>query len=416
MAAASAGTVAPRRPVTAESPPSLVRHKREASPRRVLDSRFARVALDLLPAFAVYALVRVAGLVALSLLAGAKGVDPWPRLTSYDGMWLLGIAGGGYDALVPDASTGHPALSNIAFFPLYPLLVATLSHLPGLSLVTAALTITALAGLAAAAALDRLGRRYAGGRKGGLALVVLWAAWPHSVVLSMAYTEALFVALAAWSMVALLSGRWLTAGVLCLLAGATRPFGAALAVAVAVTAAVAIVRAVHRRTPRDAVRPLAAAVLAPLGVLGYWAWLWGRTGRPDAWLYVQNEQWKSSFDGGRHTLEVLRTVATQPVPLVLLVCMLLVVSAVVLTVALALERGPLPLVVHAALATTLVVGDAAYDHAKARFLLAAFPLLLVPARALAALRAVTLVVLLTGLVAVSSWYNAYVLILWYRSP
>ncbi len=416
MAAAPSSTVAPRRPMTAEWQPSLVRHEREAPPRRFLDSRLARIALDLLPAFAVYALVRLAGLVALSLLAGAKGVDPWPRLTSYDGMWLLGIAGGGYDPLVPDASSGHPALSNIAFFPLYPLLVAVLSHLSGIPLATAALTITALAGLAAAGALDRLGRRVAGGRKAGLALVVLWAAWPHSIVLSMAYTEALFVALAAWSMVALLSGRWLTAGVLCLLAGATRPFGAALAVAVAVTAAVAIVRALHRRAPREAVRPLAAAVLAPLGLLGYWGWQWARTGRPDAWLYVQNEQWNSRFDGGAHTLEVLRTVTTQPVPLVLLVCMLLVATAVVLTVALAVDRAPLPLVVHAALATVLVVGDAAYDHAKARFLLAAFPLLLVPARALAALRAGTLVVLLTGLVAVSSWYNAYVLIVWYRSP
>jgi preprotein translocase subunit SecF len=55
-------------------------------------------------------------------------------------------------------------------------------------------------------------------------------------------------------------------------------------------------------------------------------------------------------------------------------------------------------------------------YAAARFLLAAFPLLLLPARALAALRARTLVVLLVGLVAVSSWYNAYVVLIWYRSP
>jgi hypothetical protein len=179
---------------------------------------------------------------------------------------------------------------------------------------------------------------------------------------------------------------------------------------------VAVVGALRRRSPREVVRPVAAAVLAPLGMLGYWAWLWWRTGRPDAWLYVQSEQWGSRFDGGAHTLQVLGTVATEPVPLVLLVCMLAVVSAVVLTVALAVQRAPLPLVVHSVLATVLVVGDAGYDHVKARFLLAAFPLLLVPARALAALRAGTLVVLLTGLVVVSSWYNAVVLVLWHRSP
>jgi len=294
--------------------------------------------------------------------------------------------------------------------------VAAVSHAAGITLTNAALAITAVSGLAAAGALDRLGRRVAGGRKAGLALVVLWAAWPHAIVLSMAYTEALFVALAAWSMVALLERRWLIAGVLCLLAGATRPFGVALAVALAVAAAIAIARALVERRPRDVVRPLAASVLGPLGLLGYWAWLWARTGRPDAWLYVQSEQWDSHVDGGRHTLEVLRTVLTQPVPLVLLVNLLVVATAVVLVVALAAERTPLPLVVHAALVTILVVGDAGYDHTKARFLLAAFPLLLVPARALAGLRVATMAVLLTGLVLASSWYNADVLILWYRSP
>jgi hypothetical protein len=403
--------------VTSPTAPNAEPAAAPGAPRpRVRDSRAVRVALDLLPAFAVYAVVRVAGLVALSLLARSQGVDPWSRLTSFDGTWLLGIAGGGYDPLVPDPSASHHGLSNIAFFPLYPLLVAALSHLLGLTLTTTALTVTALAGLAAAGALYRLGHRLAGGRRAGLVLVVLWAAWPHSIVLSMTYTEALFVALAAWSTVALLERRWITAGVLCLLAGATRPFGAALAVAVAVAAAVAIVRALAGRRPREVVRPLAAAVLAPLGLLAYWGWLWSRTGRPDAWLYVQSAQWHSHFDGGKHTLQSLTKLTTKPAPLVLLVCMLIVLAAVVLTVALAVDGAPLPLVVYVVLVTTLVVGDGAYDNSKARFLLAAFPLLLLPARALAALRPATLAVLLGGLVAVSCWYNAYVLVIWHLSP
>jgi hypothetical protein len=415
LAVASA-TLAPPRSASPEAPPTVVKHEPDRPRPGLPDSRAVRTALDLLPALAVYTAVRVAGLVALGLLAGTKGVDPWSRLTSFDGPWLLGIAGNGYDGLVPDPSVGHRGLSNIAFLPLYPLLTAGLSHVTGLTLVAAGFAVTAVAGLAAAAALDRLGRRVVGGRAAGLTLVVLWAAWPHAIVLSMIYTEALFVALAAWSLVALLDRRWLTAGVLCLLAGATRAFGAALAVAVAVAALVAIVHALRRRAPRDVVRPLAAAVLAPLGLLGYWAWLWARTGRPDAWLYVQSEQWHSTFDGGRDTLDMLRRLATDPSPLVLLVGSLLVVAAVVLTVALAVERAPLSLVVHAALVVALLVGNGGYPHSKARFLLAAFPLLLVPARTLAALRVGTLVVLLTGLVALSSWYNAYLLVLWRWSP
>jgi hypothetical protein len=378
--------------------------------------RVGRAVLDVLPALAVYAVVRVAGLVALSLLARTQGVDPWPRLGSYDGVWLLGIAREGYDPLVPSPASGHGGLSNIAFMPVYPMLVAGLSRTVGITIIAAGFTVTALAGLAAAAGLDRLGRHLAGGRTAGIVLVVLWAAWPHSIVLSMPYSEALFVALAGWSMVALLEQGWLTAGVLCLLAGASRPFGGALAVAVLLAAAFPVARSLLDRRPREAARPLLAAVLAPLGLIAYWAWLWWRTGRPDAWFYVQSEQWKSHFDGGAHTLRVLRIVATQPVSLVLLVVMLTVVAGVVLALALAAGRAPLPVVAYSVLVVILVVGDAGYDHAKARFLLSAFPLLLVPARALSALRVGPLVVLLTGLVAVSSWYNAYVLVLWHRSP
>jgi hypothetical protein len=387
----------------------------ETGPRTAAQ-QLGRIVLDVLPALAVYAVVRIAGLVALALLAGTQGIDPWPRLTWYDAEWLLVTAGGGYDPLVPGPGSGHPGLSNIAFLPLYPLLVRGLSILAGTTITAAGLTVTAVGGLAAAAGLDRLGRRVGGGQQAALVLVVLWATWPHSIVLSMAYSEALFVALAAWSLVALLARRWLTAGVLCLLAGATRPFGGALAVAVALAAVTAIVRALRERRRRDVVRPVLAAVLAPAGLLGYWGWLWWRTGRPDAWLYVQSEQWHSRFDGGAHTLDVLRTVATQPVPLVLLVVMLTVVVAVVLALALAAARAPLPVVVYTVLVVALVVGDAGYDHVKARFLLAAFPLLLVPAKALASLRLPSLAVVLAGVVAVSSWYNAYILVLWNRSP
>jgi hypothetical protein len=397
---------------------------------------------DVVPAVAVYVGIRVLGLVALVLLARARGVDALARLDTYDAPRLLGIAAHGYDPLGPYDDIGRPLHSNIAFFPLYPLTVRLVGVLPGIGITAAGFVVTALAGVAAAAGLDRLGRLLVGaparirpalgagnadpaallgetglakrGRIGGLVLVALWASWPHSVVLAMPYTEPLFVALAAWSLVALLGRRWITAGVLCLLAGATRPIGTALAAAVVVSAGASVAGALRDRRPE--IEPLVAGALAPLGVLGYWGWLWLWTGRPDAWFWVQANEWRSTFDGGRFTLRALAEAGTEPQALVLVVCAVVVVASVVLLLALVVEGAPLPILVYTALATCLVLGAAGYENSKPRFLLSAFPLLVPLARALAGAPVRTLVVLLTGVAVVSAWYNAYVLVIWTYSP
>ena len=66
------------------------------------------------------------------------------------------------------------------------------------------------------------------GRRAGICLAVLWAALPVGIVQSMAYSESLFTALAAWSLWAVLDRRWVLAGVLASCAGLTRPVGAAV--------------------------------------------------------------------------------------------------------------------------------------------------------------------------------------------
>jgi hypothetical protein len=412
--------------------------------RRWVADDVRQVLRDLAPAAAVYVGVRVLGLVVLVLLAGARGVDGLARLDAYDAPRLLGVAAYGYDPLGPLDDIGRPINSSIAFFPLYPLTVRVVATFPGLGVTAAGFLVTALAGLAAAGGLDRLGRRLvvaplgnrpglaAGSadlapalgdgsgtarraRVGGLVLVALWACWPHSAVLAMPYTESLFVALAAWSMVALLDARWIAAGVLCLLAGATRPLGTALAVALVVAAAVAVGRDL-RDHGRVSGPPLLAAGLAPLGFLAYWGWLWMWTGRPDAWFWVQAQEWRSTFDGGRFTLDALRSAATEPQPLVLVVCAVVVVASVVLLLALVVEGGPLPVLVYTALATYTVIGAAGYENSKPRFLLCVFPLLVPLARTLACVPVRTLVVLLGGVALVAAWYNAYVLVVWTFSP
>src|SRR5437764_590558 len=110
---------------------------------------------------------------------------------------------------------------------------------------------------------------YAGIRLVSVLLTAVWAVSPSSVVLTMVYAEALFCALAVWAMVALVSKRWLTAGLLTLAAGTVRSTALALIAAVAVAAAIAVITAVRTRQPFAAWwRPAAAVLLAPLGLQG----------------------------------------------------------------------------------------------------------------------------------------------------
>src|ERR1039458_7172361 len=97
-----------------------------------------------------------------------------------------------------------------------------------------------------------------------------FATAPGSAALSMVYAEALFCALAVWALVALVDRRWLTAAGLTALAGTVRSTAAALVVAVAVAALIALIQAA-RTGQRFGMwwRPLVAAVLAPLGLVGY---------------------------------------------------------------------------------------------------------------------------------------------------
>jgi hypothetical protein len=141
-----------------------------------------------------------------------------------------------------------------------------------------------------------------------------------------------------------------------------------------------------------------------------------RTGRPDAWFFVQANEWHSTFDGGRFTVKAIDEAANNGEPLVLVVNALVVVVSIVLLVALLLERPPLAVALYALLGVASVFGAAGYDNAKARFLLCVFPLLVPVARVLRRAPWQTAAVLFGGLVLVSAWYNAFVLVVWTRAP
>jgi hypothetical protein len=76
----------------------------------------------------------------------------------------------------------------------------------------------------------------------GLVLVALWAGAPMAIVLTMPYTEGLFVALAAWALVGVLEQKWWLAGVCTVFAGLVRSIALALIAVVVVAAGIAVFR------------------------------------------------------------------------------------------------------------------------------------------------------------------------------
>jgi hypothetical protein len=380
----------------------------EPQPGDVRSGTSRRVLWWVAPGLA-YLAVREIGLLFLSWLASANDKTLTAALTSWDGQWYLGIAAGGY-AHVPGSMTdafGHRSANTpLAFFPGYPWLVRLVGDLPGVGLVAAAFTVTLVCGVACAYGLMRLAGNVGGGRTAGLVLVVLFAASPMAISLSMTYSEALFCALAVWSLVGVLERNWLLAGLAAAGTGLVRPTAAALVATVMLAAVIAIVRR------RDGFRPWLGLVLAPAGLLGYLGYVAHRTGHLTGWFQLQEQGWNSRFDGGvasvRFAIQVLAT--GRSVLEVVTVGVLL--AAIGLVVVCVRQRLAWPLTLYGALVLAMDVGANGLMNSKARLLLPAFTLLVPVALGLAKRRPGTVVAVLAGVVVASSWFGAYAITAW----
>ncbi|MGA5640564.1 hypothetical protein ACPCTN_17660 [Streptomyces cinereoruber] len=371
-------------------PPRLADPDSPAGPRR--PSR------PLLLALGGYAATRAIGLVVLAIAAAATGEDGLHRLKGrWDSVWYVRIAehGYGYETVLPNGDV-H---SDLAFFPLLPLLERALSAVLPLDAAGAGLLVSWTAGLVAAWGIFKCGAHALGPRTGVL-LAVLWGVYPTAFVQSMAYTETLFTALAAWSLYAVLRDRWILAGLLCAAAGLTRPTAVALIAALGITALAALVR--DRRLPA---RTVAGVLLAPLGWLGYIVYVGVRQDSPTAYFEVQ-AAWGNSIDGG---LALARFVAGLPWPaaLGLTAALALLAWLVVLCVR---QRQPLPLLVYTIGVVLVSLVGAAYFGSRPRLMMPAFGLLLPPAAALARLRPRAAAPVLAGLALASAAYGAFTLL------
>ncbi|MFF1378116.1 mannosyltransferase family protein [Streptomyces sp. NPDC058308] len=369
--------------------------------RRLSPSPAGRALRRAAPALLVYAGVRALGLAVLAAWGAAAGKSPHTLLSArWDSLWYTRVAehGYGWEVTLPDGSV-H---SNLAFFPLLPWLERLVSAVGPLSYADAGLVVSWLASLFAAAGIFAIAD-HLHGRRAGICAAALWAVLPVGIVQSMAYSESLFTALAAWSLYAVLRGRWVTAGLLASFAGLTRPVGAAVVAAIWVAAAVRI----HRERRADP-RLILGVALAPLGAAAYVLWVGHRTG--DGLLGYLDVQagWGNGFDFGyafaRFVGEKFTSVPGALAGIGLIVGVALVVWLYVIGVR---GKQPLPLLVYSGIVVALALCAAGYFGSKPRLLMPAFPLLLPVAVALARLRTSRSAPVLGSVAVASAVYGAF---------
>jgi hypothetical protein len=359
-----------------------------------------------------YAVLRGIGLVFLAVAAANRGHRLQDPLLRADAGWYLSIVEHGYNHVLINGLDGQLLPTNLAFFPLYPAATFGVHWLFHISPEIAALAVAWAAGLIAAGGLYAVGT-VVKDRGTGVMLALLWAVLPHAMVQSMGYSETLFTALTAWSLWAVLRKHWLTAGLLCVLAGLTRPTASALIAAVGLAALVTVIRDWRQW------RAWIAGLISPLGLLGYMWWVGRRLHRTDAYFYVQDRAWHMTFDDGYFTYDSARRIlyADQPMQLAITVTTLVLATSIILLLTSFGARLPWPLLVFGAVAVIVVLTGDGYYYAKARLLMPVFTLLLPAAAALARTRnRMAPIAVIAVLTVLSSSYGIYLGMISKHSP
>jgi hypothetical protein len=214
-----------------------------------------------------------AALVATTMFPRLRGVRALG--TAWDGTWYLTIAQHGYPHHLYNEGDG----SRWAFFPGFPGAVRALAVVTRLSLPDAAIVAAFVFGLTSALAIWLAVREIFGARLADRT-VLLYVFCPTAYVLSLGYTEGLFLTAAAGCLFALTRRWWLTAALCACVAGLTRNAGIVVVLAVLVTALPAAWRGRQWR-------PVIAAAMAPLGLVAFMAYGWFMVGTPVAFLSAE---------------------------------------------------------------------------------------------------------------------------------
>src|SRR5581483_8403586 len=161
------------------------------------------------------------------------------------------------------------AIPSLRFFPLYPLVGRFVDWVTHIGVGTALLVVANVSALVAAVLVHRLTRLEGGDGRAATRAAWLVALVPPAFVLSWAFSEALFVALAAATFLALRRERWWAAAALGFLTALTRPTGVFLALAAGFEAA----RGIRSRKVAELPPRLVATVAPVVGTATYLWWV-----------------------------------------------------------------------------------------------------------------------------------------------
>jgi hypothetical protein len=219
----------------------------------------------------------------------------WNLPARWDTGWYMGIASTGYQ--------WTPSLidrqQNIAFFPVYPMLMRYGSLFLARELMWTGVLISWVAFFGALVYLYRFTRERFGDDVGNVALVLL-ASYPFAVYFSAAYTESLFLLTVVGACYHFERNELWRAGAWGLVAGLSRPNGCLLSVVLALIAL----------RPLWPFRPgglglrewlgladrLAVAALPGIGMVIYSTYIFFLTGHPLQWA-MQNAAWGRVYGG-----------------------------------------------------------------------------------------------------------------------
>lgn len=384
---------------------------------------------------ACYAAVRALGMFVLWAMIDSSDDGRYtesPRilgaLWSWDSKWFTDIARDGYGIPGAIGWDGSPDIRNIAFFPGYPYVIKAFAYVPGISYISAALLASAVAGVAAAVALYFL-IEHLHGAKAAMLVVVLWASQPMSIVLSMAYSEALFCAFSFAALLAAQRRHWLLAGTLGFCAGLVRIQGLATAGALVCYAAWwwwhnRESAAARQPAPADgnsdtkvrldqglyAVVATATSLLAaPL----YIFIIGRRVGDPGAWFTQQREGWESRWDWGKTTpQQIWYELSSKSDVYPVMSAVLVLVALALLGIAMAQREWP-GLIFFGLLIVAQTVGSTVYLQSKPRLLIPAVTLVVPVATALVRARPLVLALALAPIVMFGLWFGAESLTVWH---
>jgi hypothetical protein len=217
-----------------------------------------------------------------ALTSGASG-PILTSLTAWDGWYYLGISANGYQAAAVASD-----YTNVAFPPLYPLLVRLLSlPFPAYQGLVAVL-LSNVAFLGVLGLLSRLGTPYLGRRRASMAAGLL-AIYPFASVFAMAYTESLFLLLVLAAFLAAENRHRAWAGIFLALATLCRLQGVALTLPLLIL-----------MLRQDGWRPkpsMAWLLLGAVAAAGFLAYVASVTGSSTAYLDAQQAWGRTGFGG-----------------------------------------------------------------------------------------------------------------------